>query len=120
MRYLILLCLAWLLAAPLRAAEPQPAFLQPEVLKAALAIELTDEQKPQFQAALTTFVNERIEAMNLLLRRNNQTDLPRKIKSKTNRLLKQMDKDMAEFLSEEQMPAYKNYRNTLKANLQGM
>ena len=102
------------------AAEDTPAFMQPEVLKAALAINLTDEQKPQFQQALTDFVNDQAEAINLLMRRNNQTNLPRKIKGKTNSLLKVMDKQMASFLSEEQMPAYENYAKTLKSNMRGM
>jgi hypothetical protein len=103
-----------------QAAEPTPSFLQPDVLRAAIAINLTDEQKPQFQAALTQFINARIEAVNRLMRKNNQTNLERKIKSRSNSLLKQMDKDMAKFLSEEQLPAYQVYRDTLKANMRGM
>jgi hypothetical protein len=104
-----------------RAAEPPtPAFLQPDVLRAAVAINLTEEQKPQFQAALTQFINARIEAVNRLMRKNNQTNLGRKIKSRSNSLLKQMDKDMAMFLTEEQLPAYQVYRDTLKANMRGM
>jgi hypothetical protein len=102
------------------AEPPTPAYLQPEVLQAALAIQLNDEQKPQFQKALTDFHNARMEGISLLMRRNNQTDLPRKIKSKTNSLLKKMDKDMAVFLSEEQMLAYMDYRKKLKSNMQGM
>ena len=102
------------------AEPPTPAYLQPEVLKAGLAIQLTDEQKPLFQQALTNFHNARMEGISLLMRRNNQTNLPRKIKSKTNSLLKKMDKEMAVFLSEEQMPAYKDYRKKLKSNMQGM
>lgn len=102
------------------AQAPTPAFMHPEVLKAASAINLTDAQKPQFRQAITTFYNERIRAINLLLRRHNQSNVPRKIKGKTNALLKNMDKEMAEFLSEEQMAAYKNYRKALKSNMQGM
>ena len=104
----------------LYAVEQKPAFLQPEVLRAAIAINLTEEQKPRFQAALGEFINARMQAINRLVRKNNQTDLKRKIKSKSNSLLKQMDKDMAAFLSEEQLPAYQSYRETLKANMRGM
>ncbi|MEM7000855.1 MAG: hypothetical protein AAF529_08715 [Pseudomonadota bacterium] len=101
------------------AAEQTPAFMQPEVLKAAIAIGLNEEQKPKFQAALGDFVNARLQAIGKLMRKRNQTGLPRKIKSKTRSLLKQMDADMAAFLTPEQMPAYENYRDTLKANLRG-
>ena len=114
----LLLALSLLNAA--YAAQPTPAYLQPTVLKAALEINLTEEQQPMFREALTNFFNNRMSAINLLLRRHNQTGLPRKIKSKTNGLLKTMDKDMAAFLTEEQIPAYETYRQTLKSNLQGM
>ena len=102
------------------AEQPKPAFAQPEVLKAAMAINLTDEQKPQFQAALTDFVTGRMDAIKKLMSKRNQTNLPRKIKGRTNALLKKMDKSMGAFLTEEQLPAYENYRALLKANLRGM
>ena len=102
------------------AAEEKPAFLQPEVLKAAVAINLTDEQKPLFQSALSDMVDGRVKAMNKLLRGNNVTNMPRKMKSKTNSLLKKMDKAMAKFLTPEQIPAYENYRDTLKSHMRGM
>ncbi len=115
-----LLSVALLLTAPvLFAAEQKPAYMQPEVLKAALQINLTDTQKPQFQQALTDFVNGRMKAINKIMRGHNQSNIDRKMKSRTNSLLKQMDKDMAGFLTEEQMPAYQNYRKTLKSHLRG-
>jgi len=112
------LAIALLLLAPLvHSAEETPAFLQPDVLKAAVAMNLTDEQKPQFQQSLTDFVNGRMAAFKKLMRGNNQTNMPRKMKSRTNKLLKQMDADVASFLTEEQMPAYELYRDTLKSYL---
>ncbi len=112
--------LVLLAAGVAQAAEQVPAFMKPEVLEAAAAIQLTEAQTPQFRTAVGSFVDERMKAINKLMRRNNQTGLQRKIKSRTNSLLKQMDKDMAVFLTEEQMPAYENYRDKLKANLWGM
>ncbi|MFT7652614.1 MAG: hypothetical protein ACI9ON_002790 [Limisphaerales bacterium] len=100
--------------------QPKPAFMQPEVLRAALAINMTEAQKPQFQAALTRFFDGRWSSLARLMQKNNQTDLPRKWKKKTNSLLKTMDKEVAGFLTEEQLPAYDTYRNTLKSNLKGM
>ena len=65
-------------------------------------------------------MNARVEAVNRLIRKNNQTNLERQIKRKTNGLLKKMDTTMAEFLDETQLPAYTHYRDTLKANMRGM
>ncbi len=100
--------------------QPVPGFMKPEVLAAAQDIGMNDEQLTQFRAAVGSFVDQRMKAFQSLMRRNNQTGIPRKMKSRTNSLLKKMDKEMATFLTEEQMPAYENYRETLKKNLQGL
>ena len=118
MRQLLLIGLL-LISTTVLAAQPKPAFLQPEVLKAAMAINLTDAQKPQFQQALTEFSQDRMKMIGKLMRGHNVTNMDRKIRSRTNSLLKKMDKSMGTFLTAEQMPAYENYRDTLKANLRG-
>ena len=102
------------------AQEQVPGYLKPEVLAAAAAMNLTEEQQSQFRSTLGTFLDDRMKAINTLMRKNNQRGIDRKIRSRTNSLLKKMDKSMAEFLTEDQMPAYENYRKTLKANLWGM
>lgn len=101
------------------AQQPTPAFMQPEVLKAAVAINLTEGQQPVFQQAITTFAQERINALGRLMRGNNQTNIDRKWRTRTRKLLKDMDETMKATLTEEQWPAYENYRETLKDNLQG-
>ena len=101
------------------AAEPKPSFMQPDVLRAAAAMQLTEEQKPLFRAAVTEFFSERMEAFNLLTRRHNQSNIKRKMKGKTSRLFKNMDKQVAAFLTPDQIPMYEVYRETLKANLRG-
>ena len=93
--------------------------MQPAVLKAAIAIELTDAQQPVFQQAITTFAQERMSALRRLMRGNNQTNIPRKWRSKTRGLLEDMDETMKPVLSEAQWPAYELYRETLKENLEG-
>lgn len=93
--------------------------MQPEVLKAAIAIELTEEQQPVFQEAITTFAQGRMDSLRRLMRANNQTNIPRKWRSKTRGLLEDMDESMKAVLTEAQWPAYENYRETLKANLRG-
>lgn len=102
------------------AEQPTPAFAKPEVLKAALQIGLTDEQQPKFRDGVTNFLNCRIGAFNKLMRGRDQSDMERKMKSKTKACGKTMDKEMTAFLTDEQKPKYQNYREILFANLQGM
>jgi hypothetical protein len=101
------------------AEEPtaQPPWLQPDVLRAAGAIELTDEQLPQFRTAVTDLVNNHTVAINKLLRGNNVSNLKRKLKTATNRQFKKMDKSVAGFLSAEQYPKYEQYRKLLKLHM---
>ena len=99
------------------AAQPQEPWLQPDVLRAAGAIELTDEQLPQFRSAVTDLVNNHTVATNKLLRGNNVSNLKRKLKTATNRQFKKMDKSVAVFLSETQYPKYEQYRKLLKKHM---
>ena len=117
--YLLLACVAGWAAPNAFATEAQarPPWLQPEVLRAAGAMQLTQAQMPQFKTAVSDLVNNRLRAINKLLRKNNQSNLERKIKSATNRQFKKMDKHMAGFLSEEQMVAYQGYRAALKDSM---
>lgn len=114
----LLTCCAWTACAAYGADAGKPAYLQEEVLRSAMAIGLTDEQKPQFGSAISDFANGRTKAINKLLRRGG-TDIPRKIRSKTKGLLKKMDKQMQSFLTDEQWPKYEQYRAVLISNLRG-
>ena len=68
--------LLWVTAG-LAAEQARPGFLHPDVLRAALAINLTDEQKPVFQEAITVFAQKRINALGKLMRGNDQSGIPR-------------------------------------------
>ena len=106
-----------LLAASAFAEEaeaPKPPWLQTDVLKAALEIGMTEEQRPQFQQAVTNLVNNQLSATNRLLRGNNVSNLERRLKSSTNRQFKKMDKEMAAFLDEGQMERYAVYRDAMR------
>ncbi|MEZ5559807.1 MAG: hypothetical protein R3E86_14845 [Pseudomonadales bacterium] len=114
-----LLAAAMLIATSGAAAaeeQPVPPWFQPDVLRAAVAINLSDEQKPQFQEAISDFFNDRMEMINKEVRRN-PPNLERRIHSRTNSLVKAMDEKMGTFLTPEQMPQYEVYRDTLLANL---
>jgi len=116
--YYPVLCLLLLTIPHLSQAEQTDSpWLQPEVLKAAVSIELTDEQLPLFRAAITNLVNNQLTATNKLLRRNNIVDLDQKLKTATNRQFRKMDRDMGKFLSEAQHPQYLIYRKALRAQL---
>lgn len=124
MRRIIFILVALLCSHAVQAAkQPTPAFMQPEVLRAAVAMKLSEAQKPKFQAAITRFVDDMIAAVAKLKKKTNDTNLyrmQRKAKSKIKSLLKAMDKDVTGFLAEEQLPAYDTYRDALKSNLPGM
>lgn len=118
-RHIIAPLILWCLSAGSWGEEPRPAFMQPDVLKAAIAIELTEEQQPVFQSAITTFAQGRMDSLRRLMRANNQTNISRKWRTKTRGLLEDMDETMKAALTDAQWPAYENYRETLKANLRG-
>ncbi len=95
-----------------------PAWLQPDVLNAALAMQLTAEQRPQFRAVLTETLSELRKKTQKLLRQNNATHLKRKIRTTMRRQLKIMDQQVAKFITPEQQPQYEIYRSRLLEHLQ--
>ncbi len=90
-----------------------PPWMEPDVLKAAIDIGMNDEQLPQFRASITEFMDGRTKALNRLLRGHNVTNMDRKMKSRTNSLKRAMNKQMSEFLTEEQYSQYETYRDLL-------
>ncbi|MFT5690903.1 MAG: hypothetical protein ACI92E_000227 [Oceanicoccus sp.] len=96
-----------------QATEKKPAWLQADVLQSALEIDMTKEQKPQFQKAITAYLTEFQKSFKKIVSGRDTSGMKRKIKRMNKILTKKMDGKMAEFLSEEQMPKYENYRDTL-------
>lgn len=99
-------------------ALPSEPWLQPEVLKAAVNIGMTQEQMPGFRAAVTDLVNNRAKAINKVMKRNNVSNLKRKINVASNRQFRKMDRSMAALLTDEQYPKYMIYRDLLSENMQ--
>ncbi len=97
-------------------AEEVPAWLQPEVLKAALEIGMTDEQQPQFQSALTTYLQDMGKMVQKVIA-TNKGNLNRELKRRNRSLVKAMDERMASFLTPDQIPAYEIYRDKLQEHL---
>ena len=95
------------------AQQQRPPWMQPDVVKAAVDIGMTEEQLAQFRSHVAEFMDGRMKAFNNLMRRNNVTNMDRKMKSRTKRLKRRMDEQMGELLTEEQYPKYEVYRDLL-------
>jgi hypothetical protein len=94
-------------------SEQADPWAHPEVIRAAAMIGLDSEQQPKFRDSVSEFLQGFGSDVQRLFKRNNQTDLPRRIASKRRARVKAMDARMAEFLSDEQLPNYVVYRDLL-------
>lgn len=104
-------------ATSVKPTMPSEPWLQPEVLKAAGGIGLTEEQMPGFRTAISDLVNNRAKAINRVMGKNNLTNVKRKVRVASKRQFKKMDKAMAGLLTDEQYPRYETYRDLLSKNL---
>lgn len=95
--------------------QTQPPWLQPDVLRAALEIRMSEEQLPNFKQALSNLVNGHQKALNRVLARNNVSNMKQKMKSASNRQFAKFDKAMLALLEDEQQEKYAVYRKLLKA-----
>lgn len=112
----ILFCLP-LAASAVHAEQQKPAWAHDDVIEAAIQINMDKAQQDQFRASVAEFLEGYVADVQRLMRGNNQSGLPRKIRSKRRARVSTMDEQMAEVLSEEQLPAYENYRDTLLAKM---
>lgn len=116
MKFAKTLAVLFILAAMpawVEAQQQRPPWMQPDVVKAAVDIGMTDEQLAQFRNHVAEFMDGRMKAFNRLMRGNNVTNMDRKMKSRTKRLKRRMDEQMSELLTEEQYPKYEVYRDLL-------
>ena len=114
MKHLAPLVLLVLLLCPLgsQAASNSP-FLNPEVVKAAVAIQMSAEQSAEFRKITGEFGDSLGPAFSKLVQRTNPAHLPRKWRTKRGRLVKDMNKKMAAVLTDEQYPLYEQYVEVL-------
>ena len=108
------LMLALLLGRSVVAATP--AYLEPEVLNAALAMNLTDAQQARFQAVLATLADGR-QARLERLRAEGAVDVASAMQAETTALMADMDAAVAEFLTETQQAPYRRYRDLLQHHM---
>jgi len=103
------------------AAAPAPVQLPPwmsvDVIKAAVAINMTDAQKPEFNKVVGEYVTDHFAMLQKESKRNNAANLDMTIKSKDKALVHKMDDEVEKILTKEQLPAYENYKKVLRAGL---
>lgn len=108
-----MLLILTMVPALMEAQQQRPPWMQPDVVRAAVDIGMTEEQLAQFRSHVAEFMDGRMKAFNNLMRRNNVTNMDRKMKSRTKKLKRRMDEQMSELLTEEQYPKYEVYRDLL-------
>ncbi len=93
-----------------------PPWMSTEVLKAAVAINMTDAQKPEFNKVVGEYVTDHF-AMIQKVMKVGAPNVDMTIRSKDNALVHKMDDKVEKILTKEQMPAYEDYKKVLRAGL---
>ncbi len=116
-------CLCWLSGMTVAADEAAaaapvqlPPWMSPELVKAAVAINMTDVQKPEFNKIVGDYVTEHFDMIQQVVKRGGP-NLDMTIKSKDNALVHAMDKQVKTVLTKAQWPAYEDYRKVLREGL---
>ena len=89
------------------------------LVSAAVDIRLSENQNAAFQTHLGEYLEKLGSSTRKLVRRNNETDVAKKIIRKRKQLTRTLDKKMAGILREDQYPQYEKYRTLLLAKLIG-
>ena len=120
MNKLALVLLSLILISPcLRAEDRNTMPEDTHLINAAIAIQLAEDQQMVFQVNLAEYMEKLGSATRKLIRRNNETDVAKKIIRKRKQLTRTFDKKMAAILTEGQYPRYEQYRTLLLAKLSG-
>jgi hypothetical protein len=93
-----------------------PPWMTPDVFKAAVQINMTDAQKPEFNKAVSDFISDHFAMMQKEAKRN-APNLDMRIKSKDKALVHALDDKVHGILTKEQWPAYENYKKELRSGL---
>lgn len=92
--------------------QPRPPWMTEEVMRAALAMQLTPEQQGPFRTIVGEFLTS-VGAMVQQEMRRESGNFAHNVKRKTKYLANDMDEKLKPVLTEQQWPAYKNYREVL-------
>lgn len=102
-------------AAPIPLQE-LPPWVTADVIKAAVAMNMTDMQKPEFNKAVGQFITDHFAMIQKEIKRN-APDLDMRLKSRDKALVHKMDKAVHKVLTPEQLPAYEDYKDALLSAL---
>jgi hypothetical protein len=93
-----------------------PPWMSTDVIKAAVAINMTDAQKPEFNKVVGDYVTEHF-AMIQKVNKVGAPNIDMTIRSKDSSLVHKMDDSVHKILTKEQWPAYEEYKKVLRAGL---
>jgi hypothetical protein len=100
--------------SPPAAASPLqlPPWMTTDVIKAAVAMNMTDAQKPEFNKAVGQFVTDHFAMIQKEIKRS-APNLDMTIKSRDKALVHTLDDSAHKILTQEQWPAYESYKEAL-------
>ena len=93
-----------------------PAWMSVDVVKTAVAINMTDAQQHAFNEAVGEYVGNRFAAIQTEAKRESP-DIDQRVKSRDNALVHKLDDRMRVILTKAQWPAYEDYRKALRVSL---
>ena len=118
-KFILVLLSSLLLSTSLQAEDRNNMLEDDRLVSAAVDIGLSKDQQEKFQIHLGEYLEKLGSSTRKLIRRNNETDVTKKIIRKRKQLTRTLDKKMAEILNEDQYPRYEKYRTLLLAKLTG-
>jgi len=93
-----------------------PSWMTGDVIKAAVAVNMTDAQQHDFNEAVGDYVTDHFAMIQKEAKRE-APDLEQRVKSRDGSLLHKLDDRMHTILTAQQWPAYENYRKVLQKDL---
>ena len=95
--------------------QGRPPWMQPQVVKAAVAIKMTTDQQAVFREAVGGFLDG-LTTEYVSMMKQQKDDIPRRIKQARSRHARKMDKKMRAVLDDQQYERYLTYRKLLVAS----
>ncbi len=92
--------------------QGRPPWMQPQVVKASIAIKMTTDQQAVFREAVGGFLDG-LTTEYVSMMKQQKDDIPRRIKQARSRHARKMDKKMRAVLDDQQYERYLTYRKLL-------
>jgi hypothetical protein len=89
-----------------------PPWMTADVIKAAVSMNMTDAQKPEFNKVVGQFITDHFAMIQKEIKRS-APNLDMTIKSRDKALIHTLDDNVHKILTQEQWPAYENYKDAL-------